>query len=335
MTDETTLPFWVANDEPEPPAVFAQLYLDQAYQDGRVAPVWRRWRDLVEQRLVPLFGPEPPAPYVDEDPAPGRPWARVERDDPSGTGVIATLHCQTAEFGAGGHAFLQVTAGLGADRGRLDEVVEAVFGVLRDTAEGVDPAYGELVVGLSGRPPRTALDLALGREAADSAAGSRAALRGYEWVTLVPAELAPGVDPGNFAEVTPVGGGAVLLRATPTAGGWTREAARQMFVALAPVLPDGLARRTPEAELTRVVFADAADVRAGHAVDLPVGPAPLPGPEDVAALTRVVSEAIARGWVTMEPMDESAPARLRAIFPPGMGLTPDGQRFVAERLGLD
>jgi hypothetical protein len=340
MTDDeladTTLPFWVANGEPEPPTVYAWLDLDRAYEDDRVGPVWLRWRHLVEQRLVPLFGPRPPAPYLDEDPTPAEPWARVERNDPGGAGVVATLGLQTDEFADGGHAFLEVSAGLGADRGGIDEVVEVVFGVLRDVAAASNPAYGELTVGRTGRAPRTALDLALGREAADSAAGARAALRGYEWATVVPAELAVGFDTGAFADVTALDGGARLLRATPTVGGWSPEAARAVFVALAPVLPAGRARRTSEAELTRVVFADAGDVRAGRVADLPVGPAPLPapGPEQVAVLTELISEVMARGWLTMEPMDDSAPAPLRAFFPPGMGLTPDGQRFVAERLGL-
>ena len=134
-----------------------------------------------------------------------------------------------------------------------------------------------------------------------------------------------------------VAGGALLLRATPTIGGWTRDAARDVFLALASVLPDGLAQRTREAELTRVVFADAADVRAGRVGDLPIGPPPLPAPgaEQIAALTEVISEAMFRGWITMEPMDDSAPARLRAVLPSGMGLTAEGQKFVAERLGLD
>nr|BFE74588.1 hypothetical protein GCM10020092_078890 [Actinoplanes digitatis] len=73
--------------------------------------------------------------------------------------------------------------------------------------------------------------------------------------------------------------------------------------------------------------------------DLPIGPGPLPppGPDQVSALTEFVSQAMRHGWLTTEPPDESAPEAIRALFPAemGMGLTPEGQRQLAELLGLD
>lgn len=327
--DDVVAPFWVENGEPEPPAAIARVYLDRAYHRGRVEAVRERWWALAEERLTPLFGAEPPAPFGDED--------RVGRFDPSGAATLSQVVYQIDTFGHDAYAVLTVSARLGADRGPLDEVAEVVLSILRDAA--VDPVYGELTVNGIGEADRTTLDVALGRSAESSLAAGRAALRGYEWVTVCPAELAARVDrtSGAFAEVTELSGGGLLLRATPTASGWTQDAARAAFTALAPVLPDGLPQRHHGADLSRVVFADAAEVRQGRIGSLQVGP-PLPaaGPDLVAALTEFVSEAMRRGWLTMEPMDESARPEIRDLFPAemGMGLTPEGQRHLAERLGL-
>jgi hypothetical protein len=67
------------------------------------------------------------------------------------------------------------------------------------------------------------------------------------------------------------------------------------------------------------------------------GPLPPPGPDQVSALTEFVSRAMRHGRLTMAPMDESAPEAIRALFPAetGMGLTSEGQRRLAELLGLD
>lgn len=332
--DDVVVPFWVANGEPEPPLVSARLYLDRAGDGGdRFEQAWRHWREVAAARLTPLLGAEPPEPFVDDD-------RRCGRIDESGQATAWQLGCDVDRFGDDAYAVLTAYAGVGADRGRLDEVVEAVLDVLREGAAGADPLYGELTVDGPARMHRTALDVALGRSAEYSAGSGRAALRGYEWVTVCPAELAARIDPavGGFVEVTDLAGGGRLLRATADIGGWTQDAARAVFVALAPVLPDGLPERKEGEDLSRVVFADAAEVRAGHVGALPIGPAPLPasGPELVAVLTEFVSEAMRRGWLTMEPMDESAPPEIRAVFPAemGMGLTPEGQRRLAERLGL-
>jgi hypothetical protein len=328
--DDAVVPFWVEREEAEPPSAVARLYLDRAYDPERVEAVRRRWWSLAEERLTPLFGPEPPEPWAADD-------RRGGRTDPSGAATLSDVAYDLDILDHDAYAVLRLFARLGADHGPLDQVADVVLSVLRDAA--VDPLYGELTVNGVAEANRTALDVALDRGDERSLDSGRAALRGYEWVTVCPAELVPRLDlaGGAFAEVAELAGGGVLLRATPTVSGWTPDAARAVFTALAPVLPDGMPQRHHGADLSRIVFADAAEVRAGRIGGLPVGP-PLPesGPDLVADLTAFISEAMRRGWLTMEPMDESAIPAIRALFPAeaGVGLTPEGQRRLAERLGL-
>lgn len=335
--DDVVVPFWVENGEPEPPAAIAHLCLDGALDRDRVDEVRRRWWALAAERLTPLFGPEPPEPFGDDE--------RLAIFDPSGAAALSQVVCTFEILDHDAFAVLSVSAATGADHGRLDEAAEAVRGILRDAA--ADPIYGEVTTRRPGEAHRTALDVALGRSAERSLASARSALRGYDWVTVCPAGLADRVDRdgGAFAEVTVLPGGALLLRATPAASGWTQEAARAIFGALAPVLPDGQPQDNHGADLSRVVFADAAEVRRAVTgdgprdvlADLPVGPSlPESGPELVTALSDFVSEAMRQGWLTMEPMDDSVRPEIRDLFPAemGMGLTPGGQQHLAELLGL-
>ncbi|AEV84401.1 hypothetical protein ACWT_3378 [Actinoplanes sp. SE50] len=328
--EDAIVPFWIESNQPEPPVVFARLYLDRVAGRDRVEPAWRRWRAIADQSLTPLLGPVPPEPYVDADPTPVMPVGRLERIEPTGVGVLSALRVTVEWFDGDGQAVLHVSATLGADTSRLNEVVEAAYDVLRDVAVSAEPAYGEVTVGRTGHLHRTALDIALSRSVQESARAARSVLRGYEWATVCPAELAPHVAVAAFDRVVPLARGGVLLRATSSYDEWSAGAVQRVFEALAPILPAGMPQRSHYGDLRRVVFADAADVRGGKSIIAPASAPP-------ADLTEFIHEAVLQGWITTEPVDESAPSAVRELLPPelGVGLTEEGQRRLIELFGLD
>jgi hypothetical protein len=97
----------------------------------------------------------------------------------------------------------------------------------------------------------------------------REVLRGYSWVTIVAPELASRLGgagalaaSGAFYEVSPLPNGSLWLRATRTINEFTGDRIRQVFQALAPVLPTGTARLEYKSERYRIVEGvDAADYR--------------------------------------------------------------------------
>ena len=96
---------------------------------------------------------------------------------------------------------------------------------------------------------------------------SRTHLRGYSWVTGVPSELAARLGgprrltaTGAFHAVRELRGGGLLLQATETLAGYDDRAMREVFRALAPVLPPGIPVDDPARENLRVVFEDASGV---------------------------------------------------------------------------
>jgi hypothetical protein len=98
-------------------------------------------------------------------------------------------------------------------------------------------------------------------------AGSRRALRGYSWVTIVPKDLASTVDDtSGFADVRPLSGGGLWLRATEDFREYDEAAAGRVFAALAPVLAAGLPvrrRLVPDEAPQLLAFKDAAAQRDG------------------------------------------------------------------------
>jgi hypothetical protein len=96
---------------------------------------------------------------------------------------------------------------------------------------------------------------------------SRQVLRGYSWVTVVPADPAKrlgGADAmrasGAFCEVSELPDGSLWLRATPVINDFTGERVHRVFEALAPVLLTGLAEFDKD-EYRMVDCVDAADYR--------------------------------------------------------------------------
>ncbi|MET7743253.1 hypothetical protein [Streptomyces sp. NPDC005385] len=96
---------------------------------------------------------------------------------------------------------------------------------------------------------------------------SRTHLRGYSWITGVPSELAIRLGgtrrlsaTGAFHAVRELRGGGLLLQATQTLADYDDRAMREVFRALAPVLPPGIPEHDPARPDLRVVFEDASGV---------------------------------------------------------------------------
>ncbi|MER5636207.1 hypothetical protein ABT095_04550 [Kitasatospora sp. NPDC002227] len=143
---------------------------------------------------------------------------------------------------------------------------EAVLGFLHGITDGLDPSYGNITYrdGLG----KTGLERTLGppwRFPYETVPTSRQALRGYDWWTLCPKELAGrlgGADAlrvtGAFHEVTELPSGALRLQATDHYRDYGPEAWTAVFRALAPVLPPGVPKYFPHAEpVERIVYRDA------------------------------------------------------------------------------
>jgi hypothetical protein len=131
------------------------------------------------------------------------------------------------------------------------------------TLDQANPAFG--VVSDDLLVQATALDLALGRIYEQSLDDSRRLLRGYGFITVVPAELVDrlgGVSSlagsGAFVLVESLAAGGAVLQATATLPQFDDEALRRVFWALAPVLPSGIPHPLPGYEHVRVVYQDAA-----------------------------------------------------------------------------
>jgi hypothetical protein len=125
-------------------------------------------------------------------------------------------------------------------------------GFLREQAVTTGADYGH--VSDDATSSGTALERAVRGPAAEPPAipHVREVLRGYSWVTIVAAPLVAKLGgagalagSGAFAEISPLPGGRVLLRATATLADYQGPAVRRVFGVLAPVLLPG--RPDPEA----------------------------------------------------------------------------------------
>ena len=110
---------------------------------------------------------------------------------------------------------------------------------------GNDASYGS--VGGAVDAGRTALDRALRRPRALSLSESRQWLRGYDWVTLVPPELASRIDRAQaedeLAGVVELAGSALVLVGTDRFSAFDEAALERMFGVVEPVIPRGEPQR--------------------------------------------------------------------------------------------
>ena len=128
---------------------------------------------------------------------------------------------------------------------REESVLAAAVELVRVVADAADLAHGAVSFStMPGRldPHRPGLNAALNRDPSSATEPARVALRGYDWVTVIPAELAErlgGADglltTGAFHWVVGLTHGGVLAQATESPRNFTREAARAVADALRPV----------------------------------------------------------------------------------------------------
>jgi hypothetical protein len=148
-----------------------------------------------------------------------------------------------------------------ADPGFCSRLLDFLFAAL----DGADPAFVRVDhLNFHDTPD---LEAALRRTHRRYLAESRTHLRGYSWITGVPAELAAGLGgapgltaTGAFHAVRELRGGALLLQSTETLAGYDDRAMRAVFRALAPVLPPGIPQDDPARPDLRVVFEDASGI---------------------------------------------------------------------------
>jgi hypothetical protein len=151
--------------------------------------------------------------------------AATDDDEPDRVRLTALSIVDDPDGDPENPAYLQRWVDLIAEVGAI---AEPVFGYL-----GGEPSVGQ-----------TELDRALRRPTQDSVAQGRELLRGFSWLTLVPAALARRLGgvaglrgSGAFVRVTGLPGGAVLLVATDTLPQYDEAATHRVYTALAPVLP--------------------------------------------------------------------------------------------------
>ncbi len=269
-------------DSGQPQFAKVLLYVDNGDDLQGLRPVLVSWHDeaarLLLHRIVP--GARPGAPtsitateeYPDETVKRLRPrtWqaAMTEHFTQISLSWYTDSDASAPEvklrgyrFAPPRHVLLEATvSGAG-----LVEALPDLVALLKSVANTAEPAYGEIIVNRELRPPRTALDTALRRYPDDSARDSRKFLRGYEWVTICPKELAERLGgaeriraSGAFADVVALHSGAVLLQATPTPAEYGANEARAVFEAVRAVLPPGQPQPRQPLDLGAVVFEDAA-----------------------------------------------------------------------------
>ncbi|WP_426506742.1 hypothetical protein ACPPVO_52115 [Dactylosporangium sp. McL0621] len=211
----------------EPDSVSVRLYLDD------VAPeeVLRRWHAAVADVLLTASLPE----------GWGRPRPQVRKHQ-------SIWYFEQAE------PLVEYNVGTSLASGPLtmrawstfppereDAVLAAAVELVRVVAGVVDVGYGQ--VEFSGPPgPKTGLVAGLNRDPELAREPARTALRGYDWVTVVPPELVArlggaGVlrDSGAFHRVEGLAHGGVLAQATESPRAFDRNAARAVAGVLRPV----------------------------------------------------------------------------------------------------
>ena len=137
--------------------------------------------------------------------------------------------------------------GLSAEVSGPDDLVVGTESELVDVLGkyGNAASYGS--VGGAVEAGRTALDRALRRPRAVSLSESRQWLRGYDWVTLVPPELAGRIDRAHAEDeldrVVELPGGALVLVGTDRFSAFDEAALERVFDVVEPVLPRGEPQR--------------------------------------------------------------------------------------------
>ncbi len=180
-------------------------------------------------------------------------FGRIDRDGEAMAGPV-TLSIHPVE---GSPGWLQLGGYLRESAFTDPATQQKVLTALLSFADRVNPGYGQ--IGYLRNDGATAIEsvtdphapgfVRASRDPSHTIGRSREVLRGHDWLTIVPAELAatlggaPGLAAtGAFAEVRALGGGGVALLATAGFEDYDAAAAERPFRALAAVLPPGRPR---------------------------------------------------------------------------------------------
>ncbi|MFF1423200.1 hypothetical protein [Streptomyces sp. NPDC058280] len=217
-------------------------------RDFRVPDVRANWRDLADAlRGLPLH-----ASAAFHEPHP---------DD--GSWVDHFGRIEATRVGRGGsHSELSVAV-FAADRISDPAYCSGLVDFLATALDGANPAFAR--IDHLNFHDTTDLEAVLRRPQRKSLREARTLLRGYSWVTGVPAELAARLGGARALEATfhavrELPGGGLLLQATETLAGYDKHRMHAVFRALAPVLPPGMPDNAPARPDPRVVFEDAGEV---------------------------------------------------------------------------
>lgn len=139
--------------------------------------------------------------------------------------------------------------------------------LLEEQAELVEPVFGHIADDVRSII-RTALENALGLMDDETLPVATETLRGYGWVTVVPARIAQRLGgaealraSGAFHRVTECSNGALVLQATEHMSQYEGDRLFQVFRALAPALPPGKPSLDRNIGAARLIYEDAADYR--------------------------------------------------------------------------
>ncbi|MFH9613880.1 hypothetical protein [Streptomyces pratensis] len=191
---------------------------------------------------------------LDGEGQPGEPWLEVfvirENETPD---VVSLVAVRTAE------EFENHTTARPAQT-RWEELLREQLAEAETSH--IIPLYAAICDDAEYISGRTALEDGLGLLLEDTLPELESTLRGYSWLTVCspgvtaalggPQALAAADD--TFAEVTPLPGGGVWLKATEDIHSYTDARVRAVFRALAPVLPPGKPVPSLAAEVRRLVF---------------------------------------------------------------------------------
>ena len=266
--DEARIPAWVIGEAEEPDSVSTLLYLDEVESIESVRDVLRLWHGTAGGALLSAAVPEGwAAPRARVS---AMQWvstaedrvarARFTRWDQGLNEQLYQLQgnwyfdseepyipYQVSTFASrvDGPRQLMLRTGVSFPPSREEGVLAAAVELVRVVADAADLAYGQ--VSFTAEPARLdpyrpGLNAALNRDPSKATEPARVALRGYDWVTVTPPELAErlgGADAlratGAFHRVIGLAHGGLLAQATGSPRDFTRQAARAVADALRPV----------------------------------------------------------------------------------------------------
>jgi hypothetical protein len=266
--DEARIPAWVTGEVEEPACVSTLLYLDEIESIESVRDLLRLWHDTAGGALLAAAMPDGLAPPPTSVSA--TQWVSIAENRVAEArftrwhqGLNEQLYqlqgnwhfdseepyvpyeVTTFASRVDGPRQLVLRTGATFPPAREEGVLAAAVELIRVVADIADLAYGQVIFSaMPARldPYRPGLNAALNRDPSEATEPARTALRGYDWVTVIPPELTERLGgagalraTGAFHRVVGLARGGALVQATESPRAFTREAARVVADALRPV----------------------------------------------------------------------------------------------------